>query len=396
MKKKGTNENNTESRENYRARIRKHKMAAVYRFLVVLAVLAVLTIVVYVQYRNHIYTDYEYIASATINQAEGTQSMRLGDCILTYSHDGAHCTDMDGVEVWNQTFEMQDPLIATCKDVVAIGDYNGREVYVMDAKGKICQVNTTMPIRNIAVSAEGRVAVAVADAKVTWIYIYEADGTKAFEVKTTMSQSGYPIDFSFSPNGELLGVSCIFVDAGVVKSQVVFYNFGSVGSNKTDFFVSEQTYPDVIVPYVKFLSNSMAVVVGDDRVAFHSGRQIPKEQAVYLFEDEIQGIYQNGDYLGVLFRSDVLDMRNKMEVYRSDSQKMGTYYFNTAFHDIIFTKDYFMAYGETECVIRTYDNVEKFLGTFDRAVELMLPVGKGTGYKFVMVSDETLNTIQLK
>ena len=229
-----------------------------------------------------------------------------------------------------------------------------------------------------------------------WIYIYEADGTKAFEVKATMKQSGYPVDFSLSPNGELLGVSCIFVDAGVVKSQVVFYNFGAVGSNKTDFFVSERTYPDEIVPYVKFLSDNMAVVVGDACVAFHRGSQVPKEQAVYLFEDEIQGIYQDGEYLGVLLRSDVLDMRNKMEVYRSDSQKMGTYYFNTSFQDVIFTKDYFMAYSDTECVIKSYDNVEKFSGSFDRMVDLMLPVGKGGSYKFVMVSDETINTIQLK
>jgi len=238
--------------------------------------------------------------------------------------------------------------------------------------------------------------VAVIDGKDTWIYVYENDGKRGFEQKTTMSQSGYPIEFSFSPNGELLGMSCIFTDAGIVKSQIVFYNLGPVGSNKTDFFVSADTYPDVIIPYIRFISDSMAVAVGDDRILFYEGSQVPALHTTQLLKDEIQGIYQNGSYIGVLFRSDVIDMRNKIDIYRSDAQKMGTYYFNAPFYDIIFTKDYFVAYGDVECVIKTYDDVEKFSGSFDRSVDLLLPIGKGTGYKFVLVSDGVINTVQLK
>lgn len=396
MKERETNDKNTTYKDNYKSKIRRHKMVAVGRFLIVAAVLAALAGVVYSQYKNHIYTDYEILSEKIINQAAGAQSMRLGDSILTYSHDGVHCTDKNGTEVWNQTFEMQDIMIATSGDVVAISDYNGREVYVLNTKEKICQITTTMPIKNIAVSAEGRVAVAVIDGKDTWIHVYENDGRRAFEQKTTMSQSGYPVEFSFSPNGELLAMSCIFADAGVVKSQIVFYNLGPVGSNKTDFFVSADTYPDVIIPYIKFLSNSMAVAVGDDRILFYSGSQVPALHTTQLLEDEIQGIYQDGDYIGVLFRSDVIEMRNKIDIYRSDAQKMGTYYFNIPFYDIIFTKDYFAAYADTQCVIRTYDDIEKFSGSFDRAVDLLIPVGKGIGYKFAMVSDGMINTIQLK
>lgn len=396
MKERETNDKNTTYKDNYKSKIRRHKMVAVGRFLIVAAVLAALAGIVYSQYKNHIYTDYEILSEKIINQAAGAQSMRLGDSILTYSHDGVHCTDKNGTEVWNQTFEMQDIMIATCGDVVAISDYNGREVYVLNTKEKICQITTTMPIKNIAVSAEGRVAVAVIDGKDTWIHVYENDGRRAFEQKTTMSQSGYPVEFSFSPNGELLAMSCIFVDAGVVKSQIVFYNLGPVGSNKTDFFVSADTYPDVIIPYIKFLSNSMAVAVGDDRILFYSGSQVPALHTTQLLEDEIQGIYQDGDYIGVLFRSDMIEMRNKIDIYRSDAQKMGTYYFNIPFYDMIFTKDYFVAYADTQCVIKTYDDIEKFSGSFDRAVDLLIPVGKGIGYKFAMVSDGRINTIQLK
>ncbi len=391
-----TKEKNTMTKESYKQKLLKHKMAAVYRLLMVMAVLGILAGVVYVQYKNHIYTDFDYLSEKTINRVVNSKSVQLGNCILTYSNDGAHCTDMDGVELWNQTYEMQSPIVQISGSVVAIGDYNGREVYVFNTAEKMCQINMTMPIKNIAVASSGRTAVEVIDGKDTWIYVYEADGKAYFEKRTTMNQSGYPAAFSFSPSGELLAMSCIFVDAGMIKSQIAFYNLGPVGENKANSEVNAYTYQDVIVPYIKFMSDDMAVAVGDDRMLFYKGDQIPTFLTMHMFDDEVQSVYQNDNHLGVLFRSDVLEMRNKMVVYDDSSEKIGTYYFNTPFEDILFTKDYFVAYGTSDCTIKTYDGVEKYVGGFDRTVDLMLPVGKGRSYKFVLVTNNTMNTIQMK
>lgn len=384
------------SNENYKKKIMKHKMAAVNRFLMVVAVVSLLALVVYMQYRDHVYTDYDYISQSRMNKVVASQSIRLGDCILTYSNDGAHCTDMDGVEVWNQTYEMQSPVVKVCGNVVAIGDYNGREIYVLNTSEKICQINTTMPIKNLAVAENGRVAVEVIDGKITWLYIYKTDGTMAYEKKTTMSQSGYPAAFSLSPNGELLAMSCIFVDAGVVKSKVAFYNFGPVGENNANYEVNAYTYPEVIIPYIEFLEDDTVVAVGDDRVLFYTGDQIPTFLTMHMLESEVQSVYQGNGHLGLSFRSDVLEMRNKMDVYSASAEKLGTYYFNNAFHDVMFTDKYFVAYGDSECTVMTYEHVNKYIGTFDKSVDLMMPVGKGRAYKFVLISDNTINTIQMK
>lgn len=391
MKKKETN-----TKENYKKKLRKHKMAAMNRLLIVVAVMSLLSLVIYMQYRDHIYTEYDHISESRMNKVVASQSVRMGNCILTYSNDGAHCTDVDGVEVWNQTYEMQNPVVKICGDMVAIGDYNGREIYVLNTSEKICQISTTMPIKNLAVAENGRVAVEVIDGEVTWVHIYNTDGKLAFEKKTTMSQSGYPAAFSLSPNGELLAMSCIFVDAGVVKSKIAFYNFGPVGENNANYEVNAYTYPDVIVPYIEFMGNDTVVAVGDDRVLFYAGDQIPTFLTMHMLEAEVQGVYQGSGYLGVLFRSDILEMRNKMEVYNDAAEKMGTYYFNSAFHDVVFTDKYFVAYGDMDCTIMTYEHIEKYKGTFDRSVDLMMPVGKGRAYKFVLISDNTISTVQMK
>lgn len=394
---KNVNRENEESRPDYRDKIRRHKLSTVYRALLIVAVILVLFAIVYVQYKNHVYTAYDIVDMNEFERVEEAEILRLGDNILSYSRDGAHCTSPKGEMLWNQTFEMQNILTATSEDVVAFADYNGRQIYVLDSTQKICEITTTMPIRNLAVAGNGRVAVAVADTKITWIYIYDPDGSLVYEVKTTMGQSGYPVSFSLSPNGELLGMSYIYVDAGVVTSRVAFYNFGPVGENKTNYLVNTHNYPDCIIPYIRFMNEDTAIVVGEDRLLVYKGNQKPVEQSQYLIDDEIQAVYMNEQYVGLMLRSDRLDMQNKMDVYSCDAEeKFGTYYFGLDYEEILFTEDYFVAYNDMGCIIQTFDGTTKFDGEFYSSTDLMYPVGKGKSYKFVLVARDTINTVQFK
>ena len=381
---------------DYKDKIRQYRMRYVYRALLVVVCIGILFAIIYVQYKNHIYTDYDVISAIEKKTVAGTESRVLGPNILTYSHDGAQCTDSSGQALWNQTYEMQSILVEISGDVVAIGDYNGHEVYVLDSRKKLYEIDTTMPIRGIAVSASGWTAVAVADTKITWIYTYSPEGKQVHAIRTTMENSGYPVAFGFSPNGELLGLSCVYVDSGVVKTQVAFYNFGAVGENKSDYLVNGYTYHDSIIPYITFLEDGSAVAVGDDRVVFYSGAQIPTFIGEHLQEDEIQGVYSSGGYLGVLFRSEKREYEHKLVVFGKDSAKVGTYYFNTDFHDIFFAQNYFVVYGDTECLISTYDSVEKYNGPFKNTVELMIPAGNPGNYKFTLVSSASIDTVQFK
>lgn len=389
--------NDEKNRDDYRDKIRKHKMSAVYRFLLVVAALLILVGVVYMQYRNHVYTAYDLVDSKTFDRVAGSEIMPLGDNILTYSHDGAHCTNAKGEVLWNQTFEMQNILTATCEDVVAFADYNGRDIYVLDSAKKICEINTSMPIRSIAVAGNGRVAVAVADTAITWIYIYDPDGKKAYEVKTTMGQSGYPVDFSLSPNGELLGLVCMYADAGVIKSQIAFHNFGAVGSNMSDYRVSADTYPDTLIPYIEFINGNTAIAVGEDRMLVYKGDQKPVLKTQYLIEDEIQGVYHNEEYIGIMLRSDQMDKQHKLDVYSTNKEnKLESVYFNLKYDDIFFTDEYLVVYNNKGCLIQTYGGKNKFEGEFLTTADLLMPMGKGRNFKYILVSGDSINTIQLK
>ena len=385
-----------EKRENYKDKIYRHKMSAVYRFLLVLAVVFVLGVIVYLQYRNHVYTSYDTVSMSAIEIAEKAKAKQLGENVLIYSSDGAHCVNAKGEILWDQSFEMQNMIVATNGDAVAFGDHNGHEIYVLNSTQKICEIKTPMPIRGLAVAGNGRVAVDLADTKITWIYIYETDGTQLYEVRATMGQSGYPTAMAMSPNGELMGVAFTYVDSALVETRIAFYNFGAVGANMTDYKVNAYTYKDAVVPHFRFLDGETAVAVADDRLIIYKGSQKPAEQAQHFIADEIQAVYQNNGYVGIVLRSDVLDMRYKVEVFNQKAEKEGTYYLNMDFDEIVFAEDYFIAYNRKGCHIQTYKGLTKFDGDFLGAVELMYPVGKGNGYKYVLVSKSSIDTIQLK
>ncbi|MBR1930338.1 MAG: hypothetical protein IJ833_02530 [Lachnospiraceae bacterium] len=387
-------EKREQNQSTYKDKIMRHKLANFYRIALIAVVLMAVIALIVVQYKRHIYTGYDIVTTVERDKASESVDVRLGNAILTYSKDGAHCTDSKGNVSWNQTYQMQDIKVATCQDVAAIGNYNGREIYVANTSEQLGTIATTMPIRNMAVAANGNVTAILADTDITWINTYSPQGELLYYGQTHMSNSGYPVAISLSPNGELLAVSYIYVDAGVIKTNIAFYNFGPVGANQSDYVVGVQAYTDLLVPHIQFMNNETAFAVGDSRLMIYKGSQKPVSAAEYLYNDQVQSVFFSEKYIGLVFLSDDMENRYRINVYDVNAQEVGSYYFDIEYDDIIFTADNMVIYNQTECVILTYDGVEKFHGNFSKTVNQVLPVGNS--YKYLMVTDNSIDTIQLK
>lgn len=391
MKEKKKREKN---QAGYKEKIRKHKLSNVYRILLVVVAAAALIAVVVVQYKKHVYTDYDIVSSVPRESVSGSIDLRLGNSILTYSKDGAHCTDAKGNATWNQTYEFQDVKMAMCGNTVVIAEYNGRSMYVQNGEKQVSKITTTMPIRNVSVSSEGYVTAVLEGGDVTIINTYDPSGQNIYEGEARMNNSGYPAAICLSPDGQLLCVAYWYLDAGVVKTNVAFYNFGAVGENVNDCMVGAFFYTDTLVPQVQFMNNSTAFAVGDNRLAIYSGSYAPMEIANFMLNEEVQSVFYSDKYIGLVFRSEDGEKLYRMDVYDSSAYMVGSFYLDIEYTDIFFGQNIFVAYNETECVITTMDGVEKFNGEFTKPVRLMLPVGNT--YKFLLVTDSSIDTIQMK
>ncbi len=379
---------------SYKDKIKKHKLTMMYRILFVVVALVIIMALVYMQYERHIYTGYDIVDSVLREKGLEAIDIRLENSVLTYSKDGAHCTDAKGNVTWNQTYEIQDIKLATCQNVVAVGSYNGRSIYLGSTDEQLGEITTTMPIRDLAVSATGYVTAVLTDTDVTWVNTYNSSGENIYSGQTHMSNSGYPAEVSLSPNGELLAVSYVYVDAGTVKTNIAFYNFGPVGANQSDYMVSVYTYQDLLVPMLQFMNNETMFAVGDSRLMFYKGGQKPVSAGEYLFDQEIQSVFYNENYVGLVFLSDNANAKYRMDVYNAKAELVGKYYFDIEYTDIFFEQDSFAVYNETDCLIMTYGGVEKYNAQFSQTVNLMIPTG--SAYRYLLVTDSSIDTIQLK
>ena len=380
--------------KDYRTKIREHRMRYFLAVLSVILIAVAAGVIFYIQMKNRVYTDYEVKSSISREMINGTTVLNLDGAILTYSKDGVNCADTKGNVLWNQTFEMQNPLVTSKGKTAAIADYNGRNIYVMNNESFLGQISTNLPIRNIAVSENGVVAAVLDDSAITWIYLYDSQGNELGYFKTRMKNSGYPVSVALSGNGQLVLVSFLYVDSGEIKSKVAFYNFGQVGKNESDNFVSGYDYADSVVPFTGFMNSSTAFAVADNRIMFYSGSQIPTSAAEQLFDEEVQGVYYNSNYVGLVYLNTDGEDQYRMDIYNTSGNRVLSKEFNIDYTDILFCDDYFVVYNELECMVCNMKGVEKYNGNFKNTVYAVIPAKSSAHY--VLVTQNALENIELK
>ena len=386
-----------QGRISYREKIKSHKFTVVYRAMLVMILIAAIGAVFYYQWKNKVYTENTVVFSTEVHITQDSTLVPFAGYLLTYSKDGAGCMDIRGNAVWNQTFEMQNPIVDICQNVVAIGDYNGRTIHVMDTAGVIGSITTNRPIRDFCVASNGVVAVVLDDTDVTLICLYDSYDSKGKELvkfRTTMKDSGYPVNVSISPNGELACVSYLFVDSGQMKSSVAFYNFGPVGKNNVNNYVSGYDYLNSIVPFTRFLDDKSIFAVSDDRVMFFSGSQQPLSIAEKLLDDSVQGVYYGSEYIGLVFNSTQSTNRYRLDLYHKSGELRQSIEFDIDFRDILFHNDQIIIYNESECRIYNTSGAEKYSGSFSKSVLLLIP--QNSMRRYMIVTPDSIDTIELK
>lgn len=374
--------------------IARHRQIKLYTVLGILAVAAIVVLCLYFNWKNMVYSDYEVVQQSDWTRAGETKCLNLSGSLFTYSKDGMSCTDTKGKVIWNQTYEMQNPIIRTCNRTVAVGDYNGRSIYVADTQGILGTIDTAMPIRDFCVSSNGIVAAVLDDSKVTAIYLYSiADTSPLVYFKTTMSKSGYPIALDISDDGMQMAVSYLKAEGGKVYSSIGFYNFSAVGKNYTDNLVGGYGCPDAVVPVIRFMENDTIVAVADNAIMFYRGRQIPENLMNIYVSEEIQSVFYNDTHVGLVFYNSTGENAYRLEVYDTNAKKVSEIYFDIDYTDILFDTAGILIRSDNELLIYDWNSRLKYEGGFKERVVCLLPSGNIS--KYTIVTDNTIQQITL-
>lgn len=381
--------------EEMEQKIRAHRRKIAVRTAILAAAIAVIAAAAGIYFAWKEYESFEIRSEIERRDSAATRYESFAGNILRYNNDGAFFADMSDNLIWNQAYEMQNPMVDICEDYAAIADRQGTQIYIMNTSGVQGEIETSKPIEAVCVANQGIVAVLTQEDGNSRLELFKKNGESLASGELHVENSGYPLDIALSNDANKLAVSILDISKGRARTNIAFYNFGSVGQNEIDNIVGSYTYEDTVMPEIDFVSNDRMIAFGDSQISVFEGTQKPEETVKLELEEEVKSVIYDEEYFGLVYgngdtndthRINVYDMRGKLRL----EQEFQIPYQNIEFlknHEICITND-------TKCEIYTLRGVRKFSYTFDTAVYKVLSGATGRSYTFIL--DGVMERVRLK
>lgn len=369
---------------------RKHLIIKISVAIVCVALLAGLIVTQYIFRTFH---TYRIVRETEVTYGEGNQTLKLKDNLLLYNKDGMRCMDIKGKMIWDITYQIQEPCVVVDGRVVAVAGYGDHLIHMMDENGRIGEIDTNLPIRNLCVSEAGYVGVVLADNDVYWIYVYDAKGNEITKARTTMEQSGYPLSIALSSNAKLLAVSYLYLDAGEVQSNVAFYNLGEVGQNYTGQYMSGYIYEEV-VPEIHYLNDKTAMAVSGGRLMIYEGGEKPTVLKEILLNDTVRSVYWGDDNVVLVYNGTAEQGKYFMQIYNLAGEAVLEKGFDFEYEDIKSENGIVTIFNSNEMLVYTLDGRERYAGSLGDNIYTVEPTSDK--YKYMVLFDEAYKVIELE
>ena len=379
---------------DYKDKIFKHRLTVIYKTILVIALCVVVLAGVKIYRDNQVFHSYEVVQAIQRVGTSGSVFQNYQGNLLVYSKDGISAYDKKGNQLWNQTYEMQEPVVRTNGFYVAACDYQGSVFYVMNQSGPVTSVETNMQILDLAVSKAGVIGAALLDDEVVLLRLYTQSGDVISEIKTTMKQSGYPVSFAISPDNIKVVVSYLKAEGGRINSSLACYNFGGVGQNETDNLVSGYDYEEQIFPLMVYPNETTAVAAGDRNILLLKGKQKPTLDKEIPLEEEIMGFYYNENNLAVVSQDHEQSGAYEITVYDMNGKKQLSQKIDFAYKDIIVEDHRLIIYNEARVMVVGLSGVIKYDGDLGGNIQSLIPLG--TGNEFLGVFEDGIRLIKLR
>ena len=378
----------TEEQEQFeKARKKRWKKTAL-----IAAVVAALAVGVYLLINLQTYTSARALDTYTVSGASGSAYEQFADGVLKYSRDGISYLNQHGEEMWNQPYQMKNPVVDVNGSSAAVADKGGNAVLVFNEEGVRGETQTNLPIERVRVSEQGIVSVILTDENEARVLCYDAAGNLLVENKTSMNGTGYPLDVALSPDGETMQVLYLYTEAGAVKSRVIYYNFGESGEEKTDHLVAQTEYEDTVMASGFFMDEKISVAVGDNRLTIYRGGNVPEETENIEIKKQIKSVFHNEKYIGMVLKNEGKE-GYELRLYNTRGQVAMSENFTGDYSHVKLCGSQVIMYDGKNCSIFTRGGIRKFDGEMNSNILEIFPV-PGVN-KYIVMNENGLEVVRL-
>lgn len=380
-----------EDMKDYQKKIWKHRTAVTIRYAVaaVVIVLILLGIRYYLNHRS--FTGYSIVSGTERNDTLTTKYAAFGKNILKYSRDGVAYTDDENSLLFSITYTMQDPILVLSDHAGAVADKNGSQIYTFDQTQQLGKIETLLPIKQLAVSDQGIVAVMMEEGSVAKLELYTSEGTLLGEGKFTLEDAGYPMNLTISEDGTKLAIAFAQVSGTKFNSCIAVYNFDNVGENYVDHLVFAKNYAEYLVPEIHYFNESIFAAVGDGIMAFYQGTQIPELIKEVTFEEEIQSVFYGKDRVGLVFDTETGQL---LKIYDTKGNILAEISFDLDYENLYIENDRVLVYNDTEMGLYSYSGKENFRYKFETSVVDIFTTNSRSKYLLIYTNETQLIRLQ--
>ena len=367
-------------------KVLKFRLTKIRRALVFLVLLFLAVCGTFLLLDNQTYTRVGTASAYPGDRTDSSGYAQFADGIVRYNRDGVAFLNRKNEEQWIQSAQIQNPIISVREKAFAIADNGENTILVFTEQGLKGEIETTLPIEKITVSDQGIVTAILRNESSPEIMSYDAVGNILVEQQVIMGTTGYPVAIEMSDDGNILAAGYLYVDSAVLKSRVIFYNFGETGQEKQDKIVTSDDYNNTVMTELFFMGDDRLVAVGDDRFAIYRGKDEPEKEKEIELDQEIQSVFHSDRYIGFILLNEEksgyeLRLYNRLgeQVIRRDIS--GTY------NHVKIAGDEVIMYDGSRCCIITAAGIKKFEGNIN-ADALEIFKAPGLNRYYVMSVDE--------
>lgn len=392
-----TNSEERRDNEQFSERLSRHQVRRYIGWIVFAVLVAAL---VWYWFGYHLARPYTFVQeswSQEIVTSTSQQYIPFSDGILQYSANGASFYNASSRIAWSASYEMKNPAVAVQDDYALVYDQGDKTAVILSAaEGLGGSILTELPITKGTISAYGVVALLVEEELANNMLFYDKlGGQLEIRVRTLMNESGYPMDMSFSPDGQMMIASFVYVDSGVMQNRIVFYSFDTVTNTSTHAIAAFQKYGDTLFADVEFLSDDRAAAFGDGRIVLYSlkKRTDPQELIVIEPEDRITNLAYDDSHIAFATTNGDLVQSRLLYLYNTD----GTMIFDTEttfdFSELYLGQNGLYLTGSSTMQYLNLKGKECFTGSLDCNI-LQLVSGK-KGSELLVVTNQMLKYLKL-
>ena len=367
------------------AKIKKHRRKVFVIIASIILLVLIALIAIYIYFERKTYTSYEVINSIERSDTSASQFETFQGNLLKYTNDGAVYTDLNGNRIWNQTYEMDHPFTDSCNEYLVIYELNGTQIYILNKVSLQSSIQTTMPIQRVSVAKQGTIAVLMESEGISYLQLYDKEGTQLAAGELHVQNSGYPLDIALSEDGQKLAVAMLDINEGSVKTTIAFYNFGAVGQNSIDKIVGSYSYPDMLISRIHYMKDDTMVAFGDSKVVIFSGTQKPAESTSIEITEEVKSIFYDDQYFGLVFDSDSKEQPHRLELYNIKGAKVREVGISIDYNQIeLLDNQDICIYNDNQCEIINRKGIRKLLCTFDKSLYKVISTAAQRNYTFIL------------